>query len=447
MRRMILVGFLQAQNCTNIASSWRHPASRTDSWSPDFYRHIGRVLEEGKFHLGFFDDRLSMPDMYGRDHAHTVAHGIRCVKLDAVTVLTVMGMATERLGLGATYSTTYYEPFHVARVFATLDLMTNGRAAWNIVTSLNDGEAQNMGRDEVIDHDARYDRADEFMEVVLGHWDAWEDDAIVQDKASGLFAVPDKVHRLDYRGRYFASRGPFTVPRSEQGHPVLIQAGQSGRGRRFGARWGEVIFVVYPNVEAGKREYAAFKAEVARAGRDPDHVKVTQLVNTVAAATRAEAEDKWAEIDRLPLEIDALSLLSEALNFDFAKKGMDEPFTDAELAEMSGLQGIRDRVLAVKKNPTVRDFIKISGRGRVHNPIVGDPKEVADRLEEWFAAPACDGFVLSATHVPGAYEDFVRHVVPELQRRGVFRREFEGTSLRENLGVPVPTRGAWRTAP
>jgi FMN-dependent oxidoreductase (nitrilotriacetate monooxygenase family) len=446
MRRMILVGFLQAQNCTNIASSWRHPQSRADSWSPDFYRHIGRVLEEGKFHLGFFDDRLSMPDMYGRDHAHTVAHGIRCVKLDAVTVLTVMGMATERLGLGATYSTTYYEPFHVARVFATLDLMTHGRAAWNIVTSLNDGEAQNMGRDEVIDHDARYDRADEFLEVVLGHWDSWEDDAIVQDKASGLFAHPDKVHRLDYRGRFFASRGPFTVPRSAQGNPVLIQAGQSGRGRRFGARWGEVIFVVYPNIEAGQREYAAFRAEVAHAGRDPEHVKVTQLVNTVAAATRAEAEDKWAEIAKLPLEIDALSLLSEALNFDFARKRMDEPFTDAELAEMSGLQGIRDRVLAVKPNPTVREFIKISGRGRVHNPIVGGPKEVADRLEEWFTAPACDGFVVSATHVPGAYEDFVRHVVPELQRRGLFRREFEGTSLRENLGVPVPARGVWHAA-
>ena len=446
MRRMILIGFLQAQNCTNIASSWRHPHSRTDSWSPDFYRHIGRVLEEGKFHLGFFDDRLSMPDMYGRDHAHTVAHGIRCVKLDAVTVLTVMGMATERLGLGATYSTTYYEPFHVARVFATLDLMTHGRAAWNVVTSLNDGEAQNMGRDEVIDHDLRYDRADEFLEIVLGHWDTWEEGAIVQDKAGGLFADPDKVHRLDFRGRWLASRGPFTVPRSAQGQPVIIQAGQSGRGRRFGARWGEVIFVVYPNIEAGKREYAAFRAEVARAGRDPEHVKLTQLVNTVAAATRAEAEDKWAEIDKLPLEIDALSLLSEALNFDFAKKGMDEAFTDAELAEMSGLQGIRDRVLAVKKNPTVREFIKISGRGRVHNPIVGGPKEVADRLEEWFSAPACDGFVVSATHVPGAYEDFVRHVIPELQRRGLFRREFEGTSLRENLGVPVPARGAWREA-
>jgi len=310
MRQMILVGFLQAQNCTNLACSWRHPKSRTDSWSPDYYRHIGRVLEEGKFHLGFFDDRLSMPDMYARDHAHTVRHGIRCVKLDAVTVLTVMGMATERLGLGATYSTSYYEPFHVARLFATLDLMTEGRAAWNVVTSLNDGEAQNMGRDEVIAHDLRYDRADEFMHVVLGHWDTWEDDAIVQDKATGIFALPEKVHRLDHKGRHFRSRGPFTVPRSPQGHPVIIQAGQSGRGKSFGAQWGEVIFVVYPSIDAGKRDYADFKGEVARRGREPEHVKITQLVNTVSAPTRAEAEDKWAEISRLPIEMDALLLLS-----------------------------------------------------------------------------------------------------------------------------------------
>jgi len=443
MRQMTLVGFLQAQNCTNIASSWRHPKSRTDSWSPDYYRHIGRVLEAGKFHMAFFDDRLSMPDMYGRNHAHTVQHGIRCVKLDAATVLTVMGMATERLGLGATYSTTYYEPFHVARLFQTLDLMTKGRTAWNVVTSLNDGEAQNMGRDEALDHDLRYDRADEFMEVVLGHWDAWEDDAIVQDKASGLFAQPDKVHRLDYTGRFFRSRGPFTVPRSTQGHPVIIQAGSSGRGKRFGAQWGEVIFVVYPNVAAGQRDYTDFKAEVARCGRDPGHIVMTQLVNTVAAATKAEAEDKWAEIERLPLEIDALSLLSEALNFDFARKGMDEAFTDRELASMSGLQGIRDRVLAVKKNPTVRDFIRISGRGRVHNPIVGGPKEVADQLEQWFVERACDGFVLSATHVPGAYEDFVAFVVPELQRRGLFRKDYAGSTLRQNLGLPVPTIAEW----
>ncbi len=401
---------------------------------------------KGKFHLGFFDDRLSMPDMYGRNHAHTVEHGIRCVKLDAVTVLTVMGMATERLGLGATYSTSYYEPFHVARLFATLDLMTEGRAAWNVVTSLNDGEAQNMGREEVIAHDERYDRADEFMAVVLGHWDAWEDDAIVQDKASGLFARPEKVHRLDHQGRFFRSRGPFTVPRSAQGSPVIIQAGQSGRGRRFGAQWGELIFVVYPNIEIGKRDYADFKADVAGGGRDPDCVVITQLVNTVAAATRTEAEDKWAVIEKLPLEVDALSLLSEALNFDFARKGMDEPFTDAEMAEMSGLQAIRDRVVHAsgKKNPTVREFIHFSGRGRVHDPFVGGPKEIADRLEQWFVERACDGFVVSATHVPGAYEDFVRFVVPELQRRGLFRKDFAGKTLRENLGMPVPSVAAWK---
>ena len=446
MRQMTMVAFLQAQNCTNLAMSWRHPLSRTDSWSPDYYRQIGRVLEEGKFHLGFFDDRLSMPDMYGRNHAHTVQHGIRCVKLDAVTVLTVMGMATQRLGLGATYSTSYYEPFHVARVFATLDLMSEGRAAWNVVTSLNDGEAQNMGRDEVVAHDERYDRADEFMEVVLGHWDSWEDGAIVQDKTTGLFAHPDKVHRLDYRGRHYRSRGPFTVPRSPQGRPVIIQAGQSGRGKRFGAQWGELIFVVYPSIEAGKRDYADFKADVAAGGRDPEHVKITQLVNTVSAATKSEAEDKWALIEKLPLEVDALSLLSEALNFDFATKGMDETFSDREMAQMSGLQAIRDRVVRVSgnKNPTVRDFIHFSGRGRVHNPVVGGPKEVADRLEQWFVERGCDGFVIPATHVPGAYEDFVRFVVPELQRRGLFRKDYAGTTLRENLGMPVPALGDWR---
>ena len=164
----------------------------------------------------------------------------------------------------------------------------------------------------------------------------------------------------------------------------------------------------------------------------------------VSAATKSEAEDKWAAIKKLPLEIDALSLLSEALNFDFAKKQMDEPFTEAELSQMSGLQGIRDRVTSVKKNPTVREFIDISGRGRVHNPIVGGPKDVADQLEAWFAAPACDGFVLSATHVPGAYEDFVRFVIPELQRRGLFRKEFAGTTLRDNLGLVRPAVGAWR---
>jgi FMN-dependent oxidoreductase (nitrilotriacetate monooxygenase family) len=446
-RQMILTGFLQAQNCTNLPASWRHPASRTDFLTANYYREIASVLERGKFHLAFFDDRLAMPDRYGNDHAHTVEHGIRCVKLDPIVVLMTMGMATQRLGLGATCSTTYYEPFHVARLFATIDLMTDGRAAWNVVTSLNDGEALNMGRAEVMEHDLRYDRADEFMTVVLGHWDSWEDDALIVDKDSGRFADGSKVHRLDHQGEFFRSRGPFTVPRSAQGHPVVIQAGQSGRGRRFAGRWGEVIFATAPNVAFGKRSYADLKEEAASAGRDPDSMVICNLVTPVCAETKTAAEDKMAIIQQLPLEIDQLSLLAEALNFDFAVKGLDEPLTAEELASFSGLHTIRDRVLSLsgKANPTVREFMELSHRGRADDAIVGGPKEVADALEAMFEERGCDGFVVAATYVPGGYADFVDYVIPELQHRGLYHLDYEGSTLRENLGLPRPERGAWKT--
>ena len=449
-RQMVMVGFLQAQNCTNLPFSWRHPESRTDSQSADFYQEIGRILEAGKFHLAFFDDRLAMPDRYGNDHTHTVEYGIRCVKMDPTVVLMAMGMATKRLGLAATCSTTYYEPFHVARLFATLDLMSGGRAAWNVVTSVNDGEAQNLGRDEHLPHDARYDRADEFIEVVLGHWDSWDDDAIVNDKASGRFADPKKVRRLDHKGRFFHSRGPFTVPRSPQGHPVIIQAGASGRGKRFAGRWGEVIFSASTgNFETTKRTYAGIKEEAARLGRDPDQIFICAGIATVVGATKAEAEDKKALLDRLPLEIDALSLLSEGLNFDFATKGMDEPLTDQELASFQGMLTIRDQVVSMsgKKNPTVRDFLRHNNRGQTSGAIVGSPKEVADQLERMFVERACDGFVVAATHVPGGYGDFVRYVIPELQRRGLYHLDYTGDTLRQNLGLPNPKIGAWRRAP
>ena len=443
-----MVGFLQAQNCTNLPASWRHPESRTDFLSADFYREIARVLERGKFHLAFFDDRLAMPDRYGGDHGHTVEHGIRCVKLDPIVTLMTMGMATTQLGLGATYSTTYYEPFHVARMFATIDLMTGGRAAWNVVTSLNDGEAMNMGRDGVMEHDLRYDRADEFMEIVLGHWDTWEDDALIVDKAAGRFADASRVHRLDYQGEFFQSRGPFTVPRSPQGHAVVIQAGQSGRGRQFAGRWGEVIFTTSPSVAFGKKSYATLKDEASRCGRDPSGVLLCNLVTPVCAPTRMEAEDKMAVIQQLPLEIDQLSLLAEALNFDFASKALDEELTDEELASFSGLHTIRDRVLGLsgKKNPTVREFMQLSHRGRPDDAIVGGPREVADRLEELFEEYVCDGFVVGATHVPGGYADFVDYVVPELQRRGLYHEDYTGGTLRDNLRLPRPEVGAWRTA-
>lgn len=446
MRQMALVGFLQAQNCSNFAASWRHPDSREDFTSPEFYAHIAKVLEAGKFHLAFFDDRLGMPEYHGGQYADAIRNGIRCVKMDPIATLMPMAMATERLGLGATMSTTYYEPFHVARMFMTLDLMTKGRIGWNIVTSLNDTEARNMGRDSVIEHDTRYDRADEFMEVVLGHWDTWEDDALIVDKTTNVFADPEKVHRLDHKGKFFNSRGPFTVPRSPQGHPLLIQAGQSGRGRRFAADWGEAVFVVYPNLEIGKKSYAELKAATAATGRDPDTMKICHLISPVVAETRAEAEDKRALLDTLPLEADSLMLLSEVLNFDFGSKPLDEPFSDAELQSMSGLQAYRDRVIegSGKKNPTIRDFINVTKRGQLRDPVVGTGKEVADYMEQWFTEPACDGFVISASSVPGTYEDFVTHVVPELQKRGLHHKDYTGATLRENLGLDRPTVRSWK---
>ena len=444
---MALVAFLQAQNCSNYPASWRHAATEPGFLTAEYYQRIARTLEAGKFHLAFFDDRLAMPDRYGDDFSVTVRHGIRAVKMDLVPLITAMGLATRRLGVGGTYSTTYYEPFHVARVFATLDHMLGGRAAWNVVTSLNDSEAANFGQEAHLGHDARYDRADEFMEAVLGHWDSWEDDAILYERERGIFADPGKVHRLNHEGRWFRTRGPFTVPRTPQGRPVIIQAGQSGRGRRFAARWGELVFVIYPDREVARKGYREIKQEVARAGRDPGAVRVMPAVYCVVGETKGMAEDKAAYIERLADPLDALVLLSEVLNFDFSTKNEDEPFSDAELAAISGLQAMRDQVVRAsgKPHPTTRDFVEHSGRGTLREfpRFVGTPAEVADGLEEWFATEACDGFVLAATHMPGAYEDFVRLVVPELQRRGLFHRDYSGTTLRENLGLPRAPRGDW----
>jgi FMN-dependent oxidoreductase (nitrilotriacetate monooxygenase family) len=440
-RMMTLVAFLQAQNCSNLPGSWRHPSTTLDFLTPEYYQRIARVLEDGKIQLAFFDDRLALPDLYTGNHLEAIGAGVRAVKMDPSTILMAMGMATSRLGLGTTYSTTYFEPYHVARVFATMDLMLKGRVSWNIVTSLNSAEALNFGHAEHMEHDARYDRADEFMDVVMGHWNTWDDDALILDKESGRFADGAKVHRLDHVGSYFRSRGPFSVPRSPQGHPVLIQAGQSGRGQAFAARWADLVFMIHHNLDAGMRAYAEFKQQVAAAGRDPAQVHIAPACYVCVAESEAAAQEKRAIIEATARPVDALVLISEVLNYDFGKKGYDEPFSDEELAAFSW-HGFRERVVQFsgKKNPTVRDFVEVSGRGTVkeHKMFVGTPKQVADQMEEWFVAPACDGFVLAATHMPGAYEDVVRLLVPELQRRGLFQKEYKGATLRENLGLPIP---------
>jgi FMN-dependent oxidoreductase (nitrilotriacetate monooxygenase family) len=437
---MALVGFMQASNVSVYAGSWRHPDSSPEFLTAGYYQHIGRVLEAGCFDMLFFDDRLAMPGIYGNSVAETVRSGARCVKLDVSLTLALIAAATERIGLGATYSTTYYAPFHVARLFATLDHLSAGRAAWNIVTSVNDAEAQNFGVEHHLGHDERYDQADEFLEVVTGLWDTWQDDAIVWDQANATFADPAKVRELHHHGRFYDVRGPLTVPRGPQGRPVLIQAGSSGRGQAFAARWADAIFTNTPKLEQAAAGYAAQKAQVAAAGRDPDQVLILPLTYVVAAETEAEARREEQYLLDLVEPMASLVLLSEATNLDFSGFELDEPIPDAFLESATGMHGY---VAGVKqymegRTPTLRDLAGHRATLRQSLRFVGTPGQIADEMEGWLDAGACDGFVVAATSLPGTFETVARLVVPELQRRGLFRTDYRGSTLRDHLGLTRP---------
>jgi FMN-dependent oxidoreductase (nitrilotriacetate monooxygenase family) len=444
-RQMSLVGFMQAGGTTVYAGSWRHPATEHTFLDASYYQKLGRTLEDGCFDMMFFDDRLAMPGIYGGSVAEAVRTGARPVKLDLSVVLGILAGATRSIGLGATYSTTYYTPFHVARTFATLDHLSGGRAAWNVVTSVNDSEAQNFGVEAHLGHDERYDRADEFLEATTGLWDTWEDDALVLDRAAGVFADADRVHELGYKGEWFSTRGPLTVPRSPQGRPVLLQAGSSGRGRDFASRWAELIFTGDPNVDIARAHYADQKERIAAAGRDPQAVKMLPMAYTVVGESRAHAEEREKLfLDELVDPVASLTLLSELMNHDFSGMALDDPITDELIATVSGIRGLVQNIRQHIGGDTVTLGDLAGHRATLlQGPrFVGTGPEVADQMEEWFTTDACDGFVIAATHSPGAYEDVVRLVVPELQRRGVFRDRYTGTTLRDTLGLARPPAGA-----
>lgn len=442
--QMALVAFMQAGNASVYAGSWRHPATEHGYLDASYYAKIGRQLEEGCFDLMFFDDRLAMPGIYGGSVGEAVRHGARPVKLDLSTILGVLAQATSRIGLGATYSTTYYAPFHVARTFATLDHLSRGRAAWNVVTSVNDGEAQNYGMKSHLSHDERYDRADEFLDVVAGLWDTWEDDAIVADRAAGIYADPGKVHELRHHGEYFSVRGPLTVPRTPQGRPVIIQAGSSGRGREFASRWADLIFTGDPGIEVARDHYADQKDRIADAGRDPASVKLCPMAYAVVGESEDHAKHReQVFLNDLVHPMASLTLLSELMNYDFAQHDLDAPITDELIASVSGIRGLVQNLRAhIGDDITLRDLAGHRATLLQGPRFVGTGTQVADQMEEWFHGGACDGFVLAATHSPGAYEDVVRMVVPELQRRGLFRTEYEGRTLRDHLGLTRPARVA-----
>ena len=441
--QLTLVAFMQASNVSVFAGSWRYPSTASDYLDLRYYQRIARTLEEGTFDMMFFDDRLAMPAIYGDSVAEAVRTGARPIKMDLTAVLGVCAAATERLGLGATYSTTYYPPYHVARVFATLDHLSGGRAAWNVVTSVNDAEARNFGMEIHLGHDQRYDRAEEFIEVVSRLWDSWEDDAILGDRESGNFADPDKVHELHHHGTYFDVRGPLTVPRTPQGRPPIIQAGSSGRGRDFAAKWADVIFTGAPNLAVAKDQYRDQKERVAAMGRDPQKVRMLPMAYTVVGETEAHAKEKEEIfLNQLVDPMASLTLLSELTNYDFAKHDLDEEITDPLLEKAGGIRGMVQGWQKANggKPMTLRQLASMRATLLQGPRFVGTGAQVAEQMHAWYDDDACDGFVIAATHLPGTFEEFVRMVVPQLRKCGIFRTEYSGDTLRDHLGLDRPAR-------
>jgi FMN-dependent oxidoreductase (nitrilotriacetate monooxygenase family) len=438
MREMHLAGFLIAGPVAHSHALWRHPETRFDFVGPEDYQTIARVLERGKFDLLFFADRLAMSSTYGQSLEMGVTYGDQdAVRLDPVPVLALMAAATTRIGLGATRSTTYYHPYHLARTFATLDHLTRGRAAWNVVTSVNQSEAQNFGYEEHLAHDRRYDRADEFMQVVYQLWESWEDGALLLDRVSGRFADADKVRPIDYEGTWFRSRGPLNVPRPPQGRPVIIQAGASGRGKAFAARWADVIFTLQPSAAQAQDFYRDVHDQMAAIGRDHAACTILLAVMPFVGESEALAKEQQALHNSLIHPLVGLSTLSSHMNYDFSQHPLDAPLADLPVQGMQGLFSAI-RTFSDASGLTLRDVGELYGRSVLAPQIVGTASQIADQLEQLFLSQACDGFVISPSHLPGAFEAFVDQVVPELQQRGLFRHEYQGATLRDHLGLQRP---------
>ncbi len=439
--RMHLAAFITAG--PGRPGGWRWPDSQSGWLEGRYYQHLARELEQGLFDLAFFADILAVPDRYQGSNDSQLRYGaLGSLRLDPLIVLSQMAAVTQHLGLAATRSTSHYQPFDLARGFATLDHTSGGRAAWNVVTSFQDAEARNFSKDVQVPRDKRYDRADEFLEVVHQLWDSWDDDALVLDRATPLFADPAKVHYVDHVGEWFKVRGPLNLPRPPQGYPVVVQAGASDRGRDFAARWADVIFVSHDSFDSAQRFYREMKARVARYGRHPDSLKILPAATPLIGETEAIAREKSQALRDLVEPVAGLSTLAYHLDVDLGEYSLDAPLPDIDVP---GVKGHYDEVREATERDqlTLRDLGKRYG-SRYEGDFVGTAERVADGLERWFRGGACDGFMISAPYQPGGFEDFVRQVVPLLQQRGLFRTAYEGPTLRDNLGLKRPASGEWR---
>ena len=414
--------------------AWRYPCAWPDmNFNYGHLKQSIQALERAKFDAFFMADHmavLNMPmDALKRSHTAT--------SFEPFTLLSALSQVTERIGLVATGSTTFDAPYHIARRFASLDHLSEGRAGWNIVTTSNPDAALNFGLDEHMEHGERYERAREFYDVVTGLWDSWADDAFIRDVDSGIFFDPAKMHVLGHKGEFLSVRGPLNIARPVQGWPVIVQAGASEAGRKLASETAEAVFTAQSDIQAGQKFYADVKGRMQTLGRSREHMKILPACFVVVGDTVEEAKAKRAKLDSLVNYANAIASLSIALGHDASKFDPDGPLPD--IPESNASKSGRERAIALAKRDklTVRQLAQRLG-GYSGLAMVGTPKTIADEMQEWLETEASDGFTVMFPYLPGGLDDFVTRVVPELQARGLFRRDYEGTTLRDHLGLPRP---------
>jgi FMN-dependent oxidoreductase (nitrilotriacetate monooxygenase family) len=411
-------------------SAWRHPEVPADaSVSFPFYAQAARKAEEGLFDLVFIADGLYITEK-------SIPHFLN--RFEPITILSALAAVTSKIGLVGTVSTTYSEPFTVARQFASLDMISGGRAGWNVVTSPLEGSARNYGRKEHPTHDERYQIAEEYLQVTKGLWDSWEDDAFVRDKASGVFFDPAKMHRLNHKGRYFSVEGPLNIARSKQGQPVIFQAGSSESGKNLAAKEADAVFTGHEQLKDAKAFYRDVKDRAAAYGRSRDDIVIMPGISPIVGSTEEEAERKYEEIAGLVSIDKALDYLGRFFDHhDFSQYPLDEPFPDLGDLGNNTFRSNTERIKQTAKEQglTLRQVALRSATPR--GEFIGTPEKIANLIQQWYEEEAADGFIIHST-LPSGLTDFVEQVVPILQRRGIYRTAYESDTLRGNLGLPIP---------
>jgi FMN-dependent oxidoreductase (nitrilotriacetate monooxygenase family) len=418
-------------------AAWRHPEVPADGTLRfEHYRRSALAAERGKCDLIFFADGIGIRE---RDipPGSLARSGYEIVELEPMTLLPALAVVTERIGLVTTASTTYNEPFHIARKFATLDLISHGRAGWNVVTSWSQAEAKNFNRAQHVDYETRYARAAEFVQVVKGLWDSWEEDAFPLDKQSGQFFDASKMHVLDHKGAFFSVRGPLNVGCLPQGHPIIVQAGASEQGRELAAATADIVYAVHSSQAVASAFYADLKRRLGKYGRDANDLKILPALRPVVGKTATEARAKYDQLQELLDPLVGLARLNQTFG-DLSGYPLDGPVPLDKLGPAE-LGSISQQLLARvrRQNPTIRElYQEVAGMGGFC--VIGTASDIADVMQAWFEKDACDGFNITPTHLPGGCEDFVQMVTPELQRRGLFRNDYQGRTLREHLGLKRP---------